>query len=349
MRKSPLFESAMFFVFLLTVTPGLFYVRARFFDPSIGLTDFFRYQEMYLDPGNLSVTTAPFIYRQVSAFLVHAVHSLSLPIPFSTSFQGDSVNLSVYFSALLTNYLSVLLGLTVIFGYLRKCLNGTLGAITASLPIILATMQLQVVYTGFSGLIDGVSLGLLCAIYVSYLARNHLTFALLTSLMIFQRELVLVIMGAIALVDLVTVKSNRKFSGFAFILSFSCFAVYLAVRTVLFPSDGYANQTDPFSLASNLVSFDLGLNAWALVVGSNGFAVVSAVLSLRVLGQAGHDRAEIKRLLTHLAVAFFVILALGLAAGIGVNIARVTIYATPMIVILFASALWVQVQRQTRG
>ena len=104
----------------LLLSSGLFYFTYKFYQPTYGGTDYFRYYLAYLHPLNLHATVAPFVYRQVSAVLTNLVYRFGPYYETQIFYSNPRFDQHVFFAALLTNYLALAACAAVAAATLRK-------------------------------------------------------------------------------------------------------------------------------------------------------------------------------------------------------------------------------------
>jgi hypothetical protein len=86
---------------------GLFYFSYKYYVPDFGGNDFYAYYPMYLDPFNYDLAKSPFVYRQLTALLVHLVWKLGIFHDTTISFSKDGYDKHVFFAAIFTNYIAL--------------------------------------------------------------------------------------------------------------------------------------------------------------------------------------------------------------------------------------------------
>src|SRR4249920_3256529 len=92
---------------LLLASYGLFYFSYKYYVPI--QADFYRYYPMYQRPLDFTAATAPFVYRQVSAVITHALYLTGIFYPEDIAFADPEIDQRMFSSALLANYLGLLL------------------------------------------------------------------------------------------------------------------------------------------------------------------------------------------------------------------------------------------------
>src|SRR5580658_922947 len=99
---------------LFFVSYGLLYFSYKYYMPQSGGNDFFQYYKMYLSPLDSSAARSPFIYRQLSAIATHLVYITGIYYPNAIWFNDARYDQHVFFAALLTNYIFLVLAAWVV-------------------------------------------------------------------------------------------------------------------------------------------------------------------------------------------------------------------------------------------
>ena len=103
------------FLLLLTASYGLLYFSHKFYQPVlVQHSDFLdSYYWMYQTPLDFTAANAPWVYRQISAVLTHAMFAAGVYYPNETAFAGPAFDPRLFFAALATNYLGLVLSATL--------------------------------------------------------------------------------------------------------------------------------------------------------------------------------------------------------------------------------------------
>ena len=109
-----------YFVLYTLITYPLFYFAYKFNMPKFGSSDIYHYLRMYQDPFNFSIADGPFVYRQLSAGIVHLVEKSGLYYDTQISFSDPNFSQRFYFAAILVNWVSLLIGSSFISIYFEK-------------------------------------------------------------------------------------------------------------------------------------------------------------------------------------------------------------------------------------
>src|SRR5262249_54926698 len=149
--------------------------------------DFYEYYPMYQRPLDFGAAGSPFIYRQVSALLTHAIYAAGLYYPHDIAFADPQIDQRMFFAALLTNYLGLVLAAALAGSVAER----ETGSVTSSLIAgFLCLLSFHSQTAVIAGMTDGVSWAFVAALYLFYGQRRRVPFAALIALAIFQREVI---------------------------------------------------------------------------------------------------------------------------------------------------------------
>jgi len=114
---------------VILFTYGAFYSSYKFGRPDLGNHDFARYEKMVDSPFNLSATRAPFVLRQLPTAIAYGIEKAGIFYPNKISFADSVYNKAsnsqqVYFALIFSNYIAVVVALTLLIRYIRKKVPG---------------------------------------------------------------------------------------------------------------------------------------------------------------------------------------------------------------------------------
>jgi hypothetical protein len=225
----------------LLLSSGLFYFAYKFYQPTYGGTDYFHYYRAYLHPLDLSVTEAPFVYRQVSAVLTNLVYRFGPYYDTQIFYSNPQFDQRVFFAAMLTNYLAL----------------GLCAAVTAriterlwpegppSAPLFagaLCYLSFFAQQSGMGPITDGVAWLMMALAFLGYVAGSLPTLAVVLALSIFEREILPIMIGVIAGMRLILSPTHRRFDLVTIGLCALAFGLYLGMRTLWAPVAGHEDQ-----------------------------------------------------------------------------------------------------------
>ncbi len=239
---------------LFAASYGMLYFSYKYYVPRSGGNDFFQYYNMYLSPLDFSVARSPFVYRQLSAIATHLVYITGIYYPNAIWFNNVAYDQHVFFAALLTNYVFLVLTAWVV-GEIVRWELGESTFIPATLGGLFCLVSFHSQVSVITGLTEGVSWFLLVLAFLFYLRRKALPLSMILALAILQRETILIAFASISGIALLLQEDNRRFNGFVFLWAIVCGAAYLLMRTIILPIPGAGQQTDPAVLLEHLRNF----------------------------------------------------------------------------------------------
>jgi uncharacterized membrane protein (UPF0136 family) len=241
---------------LFGVSYGMLYFSYKYYVPRSGGNDFFQYYNMYLSPLDPSAARAPFVYRQLSAIATHLVYVSGIYYPNEIWFNDAGYDQHLFFAALLTNYIFLVLTAWVVGAIVEQEI-GESAFIPATLGGLFCLLSFESQVSVITGLTEGVSWFLLALAFLFYLRREGLLLCLILALAILQRETILIIFASISGIALLLRHETWRFNGVVLFWSIACGVAYLVMRTTIFPIPGAGKQTDPAALLDNLRTFRL--------------------------------------------------------------------------------------------
>ena len=324
---------------------GFLYFSYKYYIPDLGGNDFFEYYPMYLHPFNYHVADSSWVYRQLTAAVVHVVWKMGIFYDTTIAFSTPGYDKHVFFAAIFTNYIALLITALVVTYSAQKICSEKSEAwlILAGILCFFCFYVQQAVLTGLT---EGISWLLVAVGFLGYVSRSLIPIAVVLCLAVIQRETIPFVFGVLGAVGLFFPGKTRQFDGLVLLLSLVSFLVYILVRLVLIPIPGNESQLRLLDIAASIASWQhkitkdfifqglLSQNLLILLATS-----VTALSLARRFGSAGEPppmpMSEISVFLTALALVL-----IGFAAGIEVNnIGRILSILTPLAVPLFVRNL----------
>jgi len=334
-NKGKLNRWIYYFIVYSLVTYPLFYFSYKYNMPKFGSDDIYHYLRMYQDPFNFSVADGPFVYRQLSTIIVNYFEKFGIYYDAQISFNDPNFSQRFYFAAILTNWLSLILGSCLVSIHFEKENTASKNNLAIILVCFIFFNGYSGIFHGLSETTDGVSVALAISCYVAYKNQYKLIFAFLMVISIFQRELLMPIFGAVIFADILQAmyyhkKISRNYI-WMFLSTIMTSFVYLYIRLYLLPDSSgvHDNQT---SISQSIYTFfntDINYEFIRQVFFTQNVLIL-ALFFLILLPK--FDRMNDKYLrkdLISVSVVFVCIFLFGLAAGIGNNIGRILMYGTP--------------------
>jgi hypothetical protein len=341
-----MFRSApsRFSLFVL-LSYGLFYFSYKYYVPDLGGNDFYAYYLMYLDPFNYDVAKSSFVYRQLTALLVHLVWKLGIFYDTTIAFSKEGYDKRVFFAAIFTNYIALtIVAIVVTYTTEKLCIQKDEAlSILSGLFCFFGFFVQQAILTGLT---EGISWLLVAVGFLGYVRKSLIPICGVLSLSVIQRETIPFVFGTFAAVGLLFRPNERRFDAIVLFLSLSSFLGYVLMRSVFIPVPGHEEQL-------NLSAYLLSLAAWREKVteafifqaflSQNLLILLAAVLAALTISRGFQRKAKLPLFPTleiSLFASVFVLSVIGFAAGIQVNnIGRILSVLTPVAAALLARNL----------
>ena len=329
--------------FYLLLSSGLFYFAYKFYQPTHGGNDYFQYYPMYLRPLDLHVAQQPWAYRQVSAVLTHLIYRFGPYYHPQVFFSKPGYDQRVFFAALLTNYLA-LAACAAVTTMAAERLRPNGGAAAPMFAGALCYLSFFAQQSGMGPITDGVAWLLLAVGFLGYLRRSLVIVGVVMALSIFERELIPLMIGAIAGVDLVLSREQRRFDVSVIVLCAAAVALYLGMRGIWAPVQGKTLQLQ-LGIGARMVSLWRSfVNRDVLVQGflSQNLLIL---LGINVMWRWRQGRGapgpspQLTRLVVGLYAAAAVLVVVSYFAMIGQNVGRILAMLTPITAALLALTL----------
>jgi hypothetical protein len=316
---------------LFMASYGLLYFSYRNSLPWDGTGDLLHYYPMYLSPLDLRATEAPFVLRQISAVLTHLVFRAHIYMGETIRFVDPEYDQRVFFAALLTNWVCLVLA-GAVAGAIAEQILGRKNQLVALVAGFLCLLSFHCQYVVISGITEGPNWLLIALGFLAYLRQAKLPLAAVLVAAIFQRETILIAFCVIAAFDLVRRERDRGFRLAVLGVAATCFGVYLGFRRAI---PGREYQMNLAELVDNLAHphIDRGLIFQGLL--TQNIALIAIVAGVAAAGRTAAKVRWLPMMLVTLAVLDLV----GVAAAIGNNIGRVGGILTPIFAGLAAAEL----------
>ncbi len=229
-RLSPLARLLLLFA----LSYGMLYYSYKHDDPRlVGDYDFLtRYYAMYLSPLDLTAASPPAIYRQLSAVATHLVYAAGIYYPNAIAFADPRYDQHVFFAALLTNYVCLVLAAWLAGMIVQHELKSP-AFVPATVGGIICLLSFSTQVSVITGLTEGLSWLMFALGFLFFLRRWMAPLALLLVLAIFERELILILFAAISGLAFLLRREERRRDAMVFIWSLACFAGYFVMRKIV--------------------------------------------------------------------------------------------------------------------
>ena len=196
--------------------------------------------------------------------------------------------------------------------------------------------------SGIGPITDGVAWLLVAIGFLGYLRRSRVAVGVVLALAVFERELIPLMIGAIAAVDLVISREQRRFDITVLVLCVAAVALYAGMRTVWAPVAGKGFEAQ-IGIGARAASLWRAFASRDVLV--QGFLTQNLLilLGLNLLWRRGWRApalpVEVARLVIGLFAAAAVLVAVSYLAMIGQNVGRILAMLTPIAATLLALLL----------
>lgn len=187
----------LFFFYIIIfslLTYPIFYSNYKFSTPSLGNLDYFRYEKMVDEPFNSNTTKSPFVFRQFTTTIAHLIYKTNISYKTKTVFGNVSKSQKIYFSLLLTNYIGILLCLSLLTTYLQKKYKFD-NTIMALFPGILIYSGFNFHLNGIAPLTEGFTYFFTLVLFLCLKENKIILFSLTTLLCLVQKESILIFLA----------------------------------------------------------------------------------------------------------------------------------------------------------
>lgn len=323
-------------ILLVLASYGLLYFSYKFHIPWSGANDFAHYYAMYLQPLDLSAASGPFVFRQLSALLTHAVYVSGIYYPNDIWFSDPKYDQRVFFAAIFSNYLC-LIAAAWLAGVAVEIKTGTSSLVYPLIAGLLCFLSFHSQSLVLTGLTEGLNWLMTTAGFIAYLQRRLILLGAILILAVFQRETIIIAFSVIAACGLVldgVAAGGRQFNAKVLGWTLVCFILYVIMRKVS-GVEGYNEQVNSSALFAGLQQFHPTRQLVFQGLISQNVLLIYGLLCLIAVRKMPEQRFWIPAL----SATFIVLLLVGLAAGIGNNVGRICGILTPIFAIFSSTAL----------
>lgn len=235
-----LFSLSLFFLFGYPI----FYFVYKFGDVRInGLDDYYSYYQLYKNFAVFEIDQA-YLPRLISSFFVFAINKLGFFYDVPIAQQLEGYDQSVYFNAILVNFIGAI-GTGLVLQKLT--FEKTKNFLLSHFPGLMYFLSYGLITWGAYALVDGFAVFMFVLAFYFYQKKSPWVYLILV-VSIFQRDLILVSMGALAFFDaLYAYFTSNKISRHSLsIFSFSvlCFFTLFLLKATVFKTPSiYYNGT----------------------------------------------------------------------------------------------------------
>ena len=345
-RGKLMLKKALFrFAFYTLLSYGFFYFSYKYYVPDFGGTDFYEYYSMYLQPLHFDVAKSSWIYRQLSALVVHFIWKLGVFYDTTISFSREGFDKRVFFAAILSNYIA-LICTAVVSAFATDAIcrdRNEWCSITAGMLCFFGFFAQPGVLTGLT---EGLSWLLVSIGFLGYVMRSFIPICVVLCLSVFQRETIPIVFGVFSAVGLIFHRGERRLDGVVLLCSLTSFATYIFIRSVLIPVTGNEDQISPSAILSSLEIWQTKVTKdfiFQALLSQNLLILLATMWAVLATSRAFKSRPDLPWAHTSEISVFlsaFSLIVVGFAAGIQVNnIGRVLAILTPIVSSLLARNL----------
>jgi hypothetical protein len=232
-------NSLLFILFALLGLP-LFYYAYKFGTPEFGGLDVYSYYKLYANWDFASVDS-PFNQRILSSYAIYLIHQTGISYNTETAITALGLDKQVYFSALLFNYVCVVLTCIVIYRTVERFLKADVLYSFASAMVFM--LGFGTLFFLITALTDALSVLFVALIFRYYLDKSWLLIPVLLA-SVFQREYIFFVFGLMALIHWITEKPERKYYMIVLGVNIACFLLYYICRKTIFYTPRFDHQID---------------------------------------------------------------------------------------------------------
>lgn len=329
---------------LIALSYGLLYYSYKHSNPwPDGDRDFLAdYYWMDVSPLDPAAGAPPAIYRQLSAILTHLVYVAGIYYPNDIAFRDPRFDQHVFFAALFTNYVCLVFA-AFLAGTIAQHELKTRAFVPATVAGTLCLLSFNTQVTVITGLTEGLSWLLFALGFLFYLRRQIVPVAIILVLAIGQREVILILFGAIAGFALLLRRDERRLDGVVFAWSLACFAVYFLMRTLAPLPHEVPAHLDPARWLADLRGFRFTKQfVFESLLSQNLFAIYG--VSAGIAAWLRRDRVF---WLLALVGAFLVLAVVAVAANESIGLGRLAGMMSPALA-AFTVVAWERIGRATQ-
>ncbi len=254
----------IFFLFLLfTLTYPLFYYVYKFSIPSIGIQDFYAYYKLF-ESFDFASTESPFNTRLLGPFLVFILNKTGLYYSSTIAFSEIQYAQSVYFNAILVNYIAIIFSCFFIWKITREICNDYFGSMSV---VVFLLLSFGTMFFSIGGGTDGVSVLLIALSYYFY-RKGSWWIVPVFVISIFQREFLFMLFFVLGAIDLWQSKKKDNYIITIMILCIAFFAIYLGLRKTIFYTERWSYQLSGIEYLKSFSVFKFKLDFLMQVIVS---------------------------------------------------------------------------------
>ncbi len=326
------------FIFFFLISYGMLYFSYKYYSPDFGASDFYAYYKMVLNPLDLDVAPSPLIYRQFSTLISFLIWKMDIFYNMKIAYVHEGINQKVFFAFILSNYLSLLLTAFIV----SKIVDLEIGKVTILAPIvggILCYLSFGTSVYVLTGLVEGWTWFFIALAFYAFKKDNLYLFIFVMILAIFQKEVISIIFGVISAVFFLfkyNDRFNKRYLKY-FIISLLSFIIYILMRKVFIPVEGFENQLSGSLLVETFLNYSIFTsNKLFTTIFSQNLLFIYMMFTLIAIY---YRLVKIDILLALLSI-WTLLYMIGMATDLGTNIGRILLVLSPLFSIYIAYYLY---------
>lgn len=323
--------------FYLLTGYGFLYFSYKWLIPTAVNTDFVEYYGMIVHPFDFQAAPSPWVYRQANALFAHLLWRAHVYYPGVIQFSDPHYDQRIFFAALFTNFLAVVLTAWLV----SLIVEGWLGRGSHILPLfggILCFCSFLLQETTLTGQADGLSWTLVALCYLLYQQHRLRWFALVVLFSILQREILPIIFCTLAASTALLLPrlpgtepeqhapNERRYQLQIAAVSVIAFAAYLLLRHIIH-APGNEYQADLPSLWHGIRDFRLTLPYINQVILGQNLLLLLCGMWLLLYKRLREYTIRMVPLL----ITCVVLILVSIITHIGLNAARMLALLTPLV------------------
>jgi hypothetical protein len=260
----------------LLLSYGLFYYAYKFGSPDLqGLKDYEEYEKMY-ETWDIEHIESPFNTRLVSAYVIYSVNKLHLSYDTDIAYTNELQKKQTYFTALLVNYIFILINAWLIFVYIKKYGLNEVWSFAGGLMFLYSSSTL---FFYLNPLTEAFSALLATLIFIS-IQRKNFYFIIPLLIAILQREYLFFMFGLFAVLMFWYEKADRGYYLKLLSATLVAFVIYFILRKTIFYTPQHADQLSFSAYSSNITRLYVSIGTYlkqALII-QNTLVIYYAVI-----------------------------------------------------------------------
>jgi hypothetical protein len=310
----------------LLLSYGLFYYAYKFGSPDLqGLKDYEEYEKMY-ETWDIEHIESPFNTRLVSAYVIYSVNKLHLSYDTDIAYTNELQKKQTYFTALLVNYIFIIINAWLIFVYIKKYGLNEVWSFAGGLMFLYSSSTL---FFYLNPLTEAFSAILATLVFIS-IQRKNFYFIIPLLLAILQREYLFFMFGLFAVLMLWYEKADRGYYLKLLGSTLVAFIVYFILRKTIFYTPQHADQLSFSAYLGNVTRLYVSVGTYikqSLVI-QNTLVIYYSVIAYKWITKQKINQKGL------VIISAFIIQMIIIAqlASLGQTIGRLLFFCSPLLI-----------------